>query len=407
MCAAIKEQLIYELEHGTVSNIYNTTYTNIVNRVTTDGYFEESVTGAYTGEYCRTIGGLVSLFIETGELAKAKATLSFVFDSMQRNGLSKVPHVLGEVYHAADGSFEQWVGTDDQVDGRAHVIMAFSRLCFIINDTAFENKYYDMVKAEMNAFLNQPYLYYLPSSNNWSCTSMGLVFNCSFEHNREFRRWSTFDLLSQSFVGSAAEETIKLAQRRQDESFVTFLQERMSILKTGIEKHLTREVNGKKVYLEMRLPNGDWGVPYTGMGWVCYSPIAAQWEALDREVLNNTIELLREKLYISDPLEENNKITLLEYDSQDVVNYSVIGKSMGWDLEYNRQSGQYDKILNWFRFLNNYHTDQDLMMEQINFSDGQWIKGDCGNGEQCVWWCLAIARLRKELGFPVASAASE
>ncbi|RXZ82633.1 hypothetical protein EBB07_09015 [Paenibacillaceae bacterium] len=403
MDSTIKAQLLNELEHGTVSKVYHHTYQNIVDRVTADGYFEESLTGAYEGEYCRTIGGLVSLFIETGELAKAQAVVSFIFDSMERNGLIKVPHVLGEVKYAADGSVKQWVGTDDQVDGRAHVIMAYSRLCLLIDNPAFENKYYDVAKAEMTVFLNQPYLYYQPGSNsNWSCTSMGLVFNGSFEHNREFRRWSTFDLLSQSFVGAAGEAMLELAKRRGDELFVTFLQQRMGVLTTGIEQHMTREVNGKKVYLEMRLPNGDWGVPYTGMGWVCYSPIAAQWEALDREVLDNTIELLREKLYLSDPLDQSNKITMLEYDEHHTVNQSVIGKFMGWDLEYSQQSGQYDKILNWFRFLNNYHTDQDLMMEQINYTDGQWVKGDCGNGEQCVWWCLAIARLRKELGLPVA-----
>jgi hypothetical protein len=34
----------------------------------------------------------------------------------------------------------------------------------------------------------------------------------------------------------------------------------------------------------------------------------------------------------------------------------------------------------------------------MSFKGGQWVKADCGNGEQSVWWCWAIARLRKELG---------
>lgn len=401
MCSAIHTQLIKELQEGTIARIYKKTYESIISRVEEDGYFGESLTGIYSGEFCRTIGGLVSLLLETGDDEKAQKALTFVFESMKRNGLSKVPHTLGKVVKLKDGNWEQWVGKDDQIDGRAHVVMAYARYCLKAEQPEFENTYYNLVKNEMSLFLEQPYFYYQLDPNEWACTRLGLILNCSFEHSREGRRWSVFDLLSQSFVGAAAEAMIKLAMRRKDTAFAEFLQSRLDILKTSIDKYMTREVNGKKVYLEMRLPDGNWGKEFTGMGWVCYSPIPAQWEALDRQILRNTIDLLKQKLYINDPLDENIMLTFLEYDENGHINYSAIGKSIGWDIDYCRQEGQYDKILDWCGFFNKYHTDHDILMENINLTDGKWVKADCGNGEQCVWWCFAIARLRKALSLPV------
>lgn len=393
----LKYKLFNELQSGVVSKIYKKTYNSLIDRFKDNGYLEESLTGAYAGEYCRTIGGFVQLLMETGDFGRAKKALEFVFESMIRNKISKIPHTLGEVSYFEDGTFVQWVGTDDQIDGRAHIILAFVRLCLVINDKEFENKYYDLIKTELKSCLDQPYFYYQPGMVEWSCTNLGLIFNCSFEHSRENRRWSAFDLLSQNFIGASTDEMIKLAKRRNDNKFESFLKLRLDVLKNSIDIYMTRIVNGKKVYLEMRLPDSNYGKEYKGMGWVCYSSIPAQWEALDRKVLQNTIELLREKLYIHDPENENINFTTLEFDEKDNITYSVIGKSMGWDIEYCRQERQYDKIMNWFKFLNKYHSDSDVLMEQINLIDRKWIKADCGNGEQCVWWCLAIARLRNEL----------
>jgi hypothetical protein len=42
-------------------------------------------------------------------------------------------------------------------------------------------------------------------------------------------------------------------------------------------------------------------------------------------------------------------------------------------------------------------TDSDLAA----MKDAVWKSKDAGNGEQCAWWCWAMARLRKEKGLPV------
>ena len=412
----LKKQIISELEHGTIGKIYRATYKSIISRMKPDGYFPESLTEAYPGEFPRTIGGLVSLFLETHDYDRAQLALSFVLETMKRNNLSKVPHVIGPYKKLSKGKFEQGLDITDQIDGRAFLVMAYARFCLVAKQKKLEDIYYDMMKKEMHSFLEQPYFYFSkgfeakgidkvtfvfhPDRSVWSTTGLKIVFNGALEHSREGRYWSAFDIMTQSVVGAAGEETMKLAKKRGDKEFANFLSERISLLKVGIDRNMTRKVDGKKVYLEMRLPNGDFGREFTGMGWLCYAPIAAQWEALDRQVLRNTIDWLKQKLYIQDPLDKNIRFTTSEYDEKGNISYEVIGKVLGWDIEYCRQEGQYDKILEWCDFLNKYHSDNDIYMEVIKLKDGEWEKGDLGNGEQCTWWCWAIARLRIDLGLP-------
>ena len=396
----LKQQLIYELEQGKISKIYRNTYQSLISRMKRDGYLQESLTGAYRGEFPRTIGGFVSLLFETEDYPRIQRSLEFIFNAMIRNHLARVPHVVDSLKIQPNGSVEQWYESEDEIDGRAHVVMAYARYCLKKENSGFENKYYEIARKEVMSFLDQPYFYYIYKSN-YPCNAIHLVFNCALEHSREGRMWSAFDLLTQSFVGAAAQSMMDLAERRNDTELYQYLKTRLEVLKDGVDKHLTRVVDGKKVYLEMLLPDGGWGKPFTGMGWLCYGPVAAQWEPLDHQVLKNTISLLRKTLYIRDEEDQNLHYLAGEYDEQDQISKFVIGKGIGWDIEYCRQEGDYDKILGWFKFLDKYHADKPIYMESMSFQRGKWITGDCGNGEQSVWWCWAMARLRKDLGLAI------
>ena len=395
--ATVKKQLIDELERGKISKIYRNTYHSLTSRMKRDGYLQESLTGAYRGEFPRTIGGYVSLLFETEDYMRIQRSLEFIFNSMIRNHLTRIPHVIDSLKISGNGSVEQWFETEDEIDGRAHVVMAYARYCLKKDHPDFENRYYEIAKKEVISFLDQPYFYYIKNSN-FSCNAIHLVFNCALEHSREGRMWSAFDLLTQSFVGAAAQSMMELAERRNDTKLSEYLKTRLEVLKDGVDKHLTRVVDGKKVYLEMRLPDGNWGVPFTGMGWLCYGPVAAQWEPLDHQVLRNTVDLLKQTLYITDEYEKNLRYLAGEYDEKGQISKFVIGKGIGWDIEYCRQEGDYDHILECFKFLDKYHADKSIYMESMSLKGGRWIAGDCGNGEQSVWWCWAMARLRKDLG---------
>lgn len=389
-----EQELLRQLEQGTVGRIYHATLRSILDRQEPDGYFAESLSGAYEGEYCRTIGALTELYLELGEYRRARSALEFVFSCMEQNELARVPHVLGR--RPADGS-GQWISREDQIDGRAHVVMAFARYCLSAGDWEFVAHHYRAARTEVEAFLEQPYFYYQPDRSQWACTGLQLVFNASFEHSREHRRWAAFDLLSQCFVGAAGEAMVRLARRVHDNAFADWAARRLELLQAGVARRLTRTVDGKTVYLEMLLPDGDWGVPFSGMGWVNLSPLAAGWSGLDPQWLDQTVELLHRRLRVDDPCGSGFAVTMMEDDGAGRPVFEIMGKSMAWDMEYDRRTGSWEQLAQWFGFLQAHHGDGDILMEDMKFDGVRWQKADCGNGEQCCWWCWAVARLYRTL----------
>lgn len=192
---------------------------------------------------------------------------------------------------------------------------------------------------------------------------------------------------------------INIAKRRGDTIHELRWQRRLQLLKQGVGQNLTRTVNGKKVYLEMLLPNSAGGVPFTGMGWLNFAPIMAQWEPLERQIMRNTVETMREKLLLE---YKGEKYLAMEYDPDGKVHQEwIIGKGVGWEIDYSRQEKEYNRIIEWLNFLQSFHTGE-LYSEFMRLDDdGNWLVGDGGNGEQSSWWCWAIARLRKDAGLPV------
>ena len=228
--------------------------------------------------------------------------------------------------------------------------------------------------------------------------SLNLIQNISFEHSREGRYWHVWDLLTQCVVGASLESMIEVAKRRGDSMHAMRWQDRLQVLKKGIDKNLTRIVDGKKMYLEMRLPNSAGGVPYTGMSWVNFAPLMSQWHPLGREIMSNTVAAMRQKLLLS---YKNHKYLAMEYNPDGEVNSRwIIGKGIGWEIEYSRQEKEYGRIMDWLEFLKAFHTGELYSESMYLNNNNEWETGDGGNGEQSTWWCWAMARLRKDVGLP-------
>lgn len=281
----------------------------------------------------------------------------------------------------------------DQVDGQAHVIMAWASLALRRGRTKFEDRTYPLVAQLMDRTSDQPYFMWARGH----AISVNLVQNVGFEHSREGRYWHVWDLLTQCVVGSALESMIDVVRARGDTGHALRWRDRMQVLKQGVRKNLTRQVDGKTIYLEMRRPDSAGGIPFLGMGWVNFAPIMARWEPLERPVLRNTVTLLRKKL-VQDY--HGQKYLAMEFDEAGNVSNYVIGKGVGWEIEYSRQEQEYAPIIDRLEFLRTVHLGE-LYMESMHLENDQWIEGDGGNGEQCCWWCWAMARLRKEAGLPV------
>lgn len=397
--AALDEQ------HGKLGRLYANTYYSLLDRIEPDGYFPESITGQYPGMFMRSVGSMASLLMETAQYSSIEAMLRYCVNGMERYGMRRMPHFLNRTRTDSQGKLlEPEVCKDDQIDGQAHVVMAWARLAVARGRTAFEDETYGRFAALMDDCLDMPYFYYAggpyePGVDKY----IRLIHNFSFEHSREIRRWQAFDLLSQCFVGAAAEAMIPLARRRGDEAAAALWEERLGLLRTGVADNLTRTVDGRMVYLEMLLPDGYMGQPYTGMGWVNLSPLAAQWEPLETDVLRNTVARMRKRLWVDDPMGQPLKCLLIEYDEQHELSYQLIGKGIGWYLDYCRKEQEYDQIAALFAFLDYYH-DTPVYMENMSLVEGRWRIVDAGNGEQASWWCWSMARLRKQLGLSPAPA---
>lgn len=87
--------LARKLQDPFLEELYSRTYKSIIDRVEKDGYFPESVNGGYIGMFPRTVGGLVSLFAETGEWEKARKAVDVVLKATKANNMHRCPHVMG------------------------------------------------------------------------------------------------------------------------------------------------------------------------------------------------------------------------------------------------------------------------------------------------------------------------
>jgi len=535
-------------------SLYRSTYQSLLQRIEPSGYLEESLTGAYSGMFPRTVGGMVSLLLETGELEKAQLLVGYVLRAMELNGMERVAHVLGREYSglepvaggivqpehpialyrldqpdrfggaqeftaptAAVQAIELWLtghqcrgtlalelatdlqaeplvtltadaaalspsgswirfspalppplepskqyvmrchfvgegvpawwglaeagsrplgaghGRDtqlspewmshpghvaafaiddgslrretrggipvlcdrDQIDGQAHVILAWARLALKRGHTEFEDETYETVAKLMDRSSDWPYVTPQHPPHPMLLIDTGLVRNACFEHSRDGRFWDVWDLLTQSFVSAALTDMLSIAQRRGDELHAGRWKTRLGALQRAIATNMTRELSGERVYLEMRLPDGGGGVPFGGLGWVNLSPIAAQWEGVDREVLRHTMAAYRERAMF--PFDGNQALAL-DWWPERPLDKSIIGKAQGWEMVYCLQEGDAAgicRILDCIEAVNS----APIFMEAASLGgDGKWRCGDPGNGEQCSWYCWGMSKVRQAVG---------
>lgn len=392
------------LESPYFEKLYAKTYYSLLDRMQSDGFLPESLTGAYEGMFPRTTGALVSLFIETGRYKEAELNISCVLNAIKENGMERIPRVIGK-----DKKKYTIVDDQHQIDGQAHVILAWARLALKRGHTKFEDDTWPQVSAIMARTCDRTFFQY----GSWSIEP-GLVRNIAFEHSKESRMWDTWDLLTQSFTGAALKDMAKVAERRKSNALASDWHKKLGILSAGINKHLVTNHFGIPTYVEMLLPNSNGGIPYYGMGWVTLSPIAAGWEGADHEVMRNTVKVM-EKTF----LKKSNGLTWMPTDGypDSTISNEIIGKGMAWEIDFARSEKGYDRIAEileviklvnaskpvymeggWLEgngyTLSNRISDQDL----AKMKTAIWKTKDAGNGEQSAWWCWSMARLRKAAG---------
>ncbi len=431
---------------GRLEELYFNTLKSLFERIEPDGFFAESLTGTYCGEFPRTVGALVPLCLELGRFEAAERLLALAIEVMRRGGQGYAPHVFLPRSRREDGSeFYPWHCDLLQLDAQAHLLAAWARLALAGRRAGFEEHTWPEMARLMarcsgrNLLASGRVQLYDPErggfriyeGEGWSIDH-GLARNPAFEHSREGRMWDTCDLLTQCFLGAALETMARVAERRGELSHSALWRARLEALRRGIAEQLTLPTATGLRYLEMRLPDSSGGRIFPEVSWVCLAPVAAQWEPLAPEVLRRTVAELRRRAL----RRTGDGLVWLAGDVGTDGRRSnlVLGKALGWEIEFARREGERERLVQLLDFIERVHRDASIYMEWAHrsfagscrgrrwesrdylprFSDAEeaelescaagWRLRDCGNGEQGAWWCWAMARLRREAGLPVQPA---
>ena len=394
-----------EIQSSYFEDLYSNTFYSLTERMREDGYLPESLTGAYSGMFPRTTGAYVLLLIEAQMYEEAEKTLQYVLKTLEKNDMEYVPRVIGPDYNIEEDQF--------QIDGHAHVILAWARLALARGKTPFENETWHQVRALMRFGTSRAFFLHGHWYGHWSIEP-NLVRNTALEHSKDMRMWDCFDLLTQSFTGAALAEMVVVAERQNDPKMVEHWNNQLALLKDGINKNLTTEHYGIKTYSEMLIPNGDAGIPYNGLGWVTLSPVAAGWEGVDHQVLKNTVKVMNEKL-----LKHSNDVYWMPTDGYPDGSFSneIIGKGIGWEIDFANSENDEKRLIEILDMIQLVNKEHPIFMEGAwlqskdywqnkrlhesdisKMKDAEWKVKDAGNGEQTAWWTWAMSRLRKSVG---------
>lgn len=376
---AARDQVYALLSDSHVADIYADSYESIFGRLSSNGFLQESLTGMYKGEYVRSIGAFAILVDKVGETEAAGKALRFVTDVMQKKDLSYLPFTI-----SADGNT---VRTEDELDGRAHFVLGWALYIQKSGDTAYFDETYALMKREVDAFCSDTYFY----------EEFGLVRNRRFTHTRMRNSedyHDVFDLLTNTFTASALEQMIAVAKANGKTADTALWQDTLAKIKVGIFENLTREVNGKTVYLEQRYYDNGKGTAENGVSWVCFSPFATGYSGLDTQILQDTASYVRSVLWKD---AGTGGYLAVESSASGTVKNWILGKSVGWDIAAACEAGDMSHVLDALQFLNTYHNGT-IYMEKMKPSGNTWNTVDPGNGEQVIWFLYGMATLRESMG---------
>lgn len=403
-----KEQLIRKFEEPEQLRKLRHNYAGLIARIREDGFFPESLTGTYPGMFPRTVGALARLLISTGRCDLLEKNIMFCMDAMRKYDLEHVPHVIDKNENAGPVILDPL----RQIDGQAHLILAWALLCLARGRSGFEDDSYDFFARLMNRSVSDVLL---ERPMEWRCEP-GVILNTHLEHSREWNMWCAYDILSNSFVVAALENMIDVARRRGDATAAENWHRVSHELADNIHANMTFEHEGKRCYCEMLLPTGRKPEIFPGFSWLNLAPVPAGCRALSDTVLENTIEIWHEKAAIHwdgptiTACELNFEASGQYHDwngpaelgcewSPEGHNNQTYGKMLGWDLRYCVGAGCYRQAYDILCFLEQVNTGE-LYSEIFTYkpSRGKWIMRDAGNGEQCAWLCWALIESRILLG---------
>ena len=178
---------------------------------------------------------------------------------------------------------------------------------------------YPVIRTYANYYLDNGYI-----GDN------GLIRNPYFEHSREGRKWNAYDLITNVFASQALYEMSGFAASCGDTASADKWSAASAALTEAIGEHLIVRYDGVDIYAE--LYDVDSGEFIPGISWVNLAPMAAEWYAMDAEIMQNTLDLYgvyaTDTFYGYEMLHSTGELGVVAGGG------SVIGKGLSWEIMY-------------------------------------------------------------------------
>ncbi|MBQ9468695.1 MAG: dockerin type I repeat-containing protein, partial [Clostridia bacterium] len=243
---------------------------------------------------------------------------------------------------------------------------------------------YPLIKSFANYFIDDP---------AYMNDSLDLLYNPSLEHSKQGRYWQSYDLITNVFASQALWELSAIAGTMDDATASQKWLAAARRIEGGINAHLVTDYEGKTIYGEF-YDSFDGMTFYPGISWVNFAPVAAEWYAMDVEIMKNTYEVYKE--YAG--------ITMLGYPGlstdatlgADDKRDSLIGKGVAWELMFCDRIGDTDRVKEILA-LERATAEKYALSCYPESWISQYQVSDPGNQEHCAWQVYAMCAVFPEL----------
>ena len=247
-------------------------------------------------------------------------------------------------------------------------------------DLAFIEQSYPLIKSFANYYLDTPGFYN---------KNLKLIYNPSLEHSKKGRYWQAYDLITNVFASQALHELSAIAAGMEDaeasEKWAAYAEN----VKDGIYANLVTEYGGRTIYGEFYDKEDNMKF-YPGISWVNFAPVAAEWYAMDTEIMRNTYEVYKEEAGIS-----IFGFTGLATDATlgtDDIHREFIGKGVAWELMFCNMIGDTERVDEIMR-LEQYTARHYNLSTYPESWIGESYVSDPGNQEHVAWQVYAVSRV--------------
>lgn len=229
--------------------------------------------------------------------------------------------------------------------------------------------------------------YYL--DNGYFNEKLNLLRNPALEHSREGRMWNAYDLLTNVFASQALYELSDIASKLNDKSSSYKWLNASKQITNGINNNFITKVDGVDIYAE--LYDIDDGMKFVkGISWINWAPMAAEWYAMDKEIMKNTYNIYKKyasiKMYGYDALS-----TEVDLNQKDPIVYTnMIGKGFAWELMFNNFYGNEERI----KEMLDIECATSKKVGNTVYPESWWGENtlsDPGNQEHCGWQHYAMS----------------